>query len=197
MSHVRPALVLLVLFTLLLGLAYPAAITGIAQAAFPDEANGSLIERSGRIVGSRLIGQSFARPDYFWPRPSAAGAGYDASASSGSNYGPTSRALVDRVRGDVERLRRGGVEGPIPADLATASGSGLDPHISPAAARAQIARVAAARGISRNRLITLIEQNTERPFLGIIGDPGVNVLTLNLALDALAPAPAQGKIAPS
>jgi K+-transporting ATPase ATPase C chain len=197
MSHVRPALVLLVLFTLLLGLAYPAAITGIAQAAFPDEANGSLIERSGRIVGSRLIGQSFARPDYFWPRPSAAGAGYDASASSGSNYGPTSRALVDRVRGDVERLRRGGVEGPIPPDLATASGSGLDPHISPAAARAQIARVAAARGISRNRLITLIEQNTERPFLGIIGDPGVNVLTLNLALDALAPAPAQGKIAPS
>ena len=192
MSHVRPALALLILFTLLLGFAYPAAITGVAQAVFPRQANGSLIERNGHVVGSALIGQAFTRPEYFWSRPSAAGSGYDASASSGSNYGPTSRALVERVRGDVTRLRAAGVEGPVPADLATASGSGLDPHISPAAARVQIARVAAARRMQPDQVAALVAQNTEQPWFGVLGDPGVNVLTLNLALDQAAPlAPGQ------
>lgn len=187
MSHLRPALVLLALFTLLFGVAYPYAITAFAQAAFPYQANGSLIERNGRVVGSALIGQGFTRPEYFWSRPSAAGEGYNASASSGSNFGPTSRALVDRVRGDVTRLRSAGVEGPIPVDLATASGSGLDPHISPAAARVQIARVAAARGIAERDVEALVQRYTEGPFLGFLGEAGVNVLRLNLALDETKP----------
>lgn len=188
MSHLRPTLVLLVLFTLLFGIAYPFAITGVAQAAFPAQANGSLIERNGQVVGSSLIGQQFTRPEYFWPRPSAAGHGYDASASSGSNYGATSRALVDRVTQDVAHLRQSGLPGDIPADLATASGSGLDPHISPAAAEAQIARVAAARGITPEQIQTIVAQHVEPPFLGFLGEPTVNVLRLNLALDELGAA---------
>jgi len=188
MSYVRPALALLVLFSLLFGFAYPLAITGVAQAAFPAQANGSLIMRDGHVVGSALIGQSFARADYFWSRPSAAGHGYDASASSGSNYGPTSRALVERVQGDVARLRRAGINGAIPADLVTASGSGLDPHISPAAAQVQIARVAAARYMSEAQVATLVAQHTNAPQLGFLGDPTVNVLELNMALDAAMPA---------
>lgn len=188
MAHVRPALVLLALFTLLFGVTYPFAITGIAQLAFPAQANGSLIERNGQVVGSALIGQSFSRPEYFWPRPSAAGQGYDASASSGSNYGATSRALVDRVHGDVSRLRQAGAQGRIPADLATASGSGLDPHISPAAAQAQVARVAAARHLSESQVAALVARYTDAPFLGLVGEATVNVLRLNLALDEARPA---------
>jgi K+-transporting ATPase ATPase C chain len=183
MAHLRPALVLLVLFTLLFGLAYPLAITGVAQLAFPAQANGSLVERNGQVVGSSLIGQPFTRAEYFWPRPSAAGQGYDASASSGSNYGATSKALLDRVIHDVARLRQGGVEGAIPADLATASGSGLDPHISAAGAQAQIARVAAARGLARTDVAAFVRRFTEPPLFGFLGEPTVNVLRLNLALD--------------
>lgn len=187
MSHLRPALVLLALFSLLLGVAYPMAITGAAQVLFPYQANGSLIERDGRVVGSALIGQPFARPDYFWPRPSAAGQGYDASASSGSNLGPTSRVLIERTEGDIARLRAAGVSGPIPADLATASGSGLDPHISPAAARAQVARVAAARSMPEAQVAVLVERHVEQPLFGILGEPVVNVVELNLALDQAHP----------
>lgn len=189
MHYLRPALVLIAIFTALLGIAYPLAVTGIAQVAFPQQANGSLVERDGRVVGSALIGQTFTRADYFWSRPSAAGEGYDGSASSGSNLGPTSRALAERITTDVERLRGAGIEGPIPADLATTSGSGLDPHISVAAARAQVARVATARGLPEERVRSLIPEHTADRFLGVLGEPAVNVLTLNLSLDALQAEP--------
>jgi len=185
MSHLRPALVLMALFTLLFGLAYPLAITGAAQALFPAQANGSLITRDGQVVGSMLIGQTFTQPGYFWSRPSAAGDGYNASASSGSNLGPTSRALVERVEGDVAGLREAGVTGAGPADLATASASGLDPHISQQAAQVQIARVAQARGLAEGDVAALVVRHTELPLLGFLGEPVVNVLRLNLALDEL------------
>jgi K+-transporting ATPase ATPase C chain len=159
-------------------------MTGIGQALFPNAANGSPIVRDGQVVGSALIGQSFTRDDYFWGRPSAAGGGYDARASSGSNLGPTSQALADRIQAEAQRY--GVPASEIPIDLLTTSGSGLDPHISPDAAYFQAARVAVARGLSIDAVRRLIETNTQAPLAGILGEPRVNVLQLNLALDDLS-----------
>lgn len=182
-SALRPALVLTILFALLLGIGYPLAMTGIGQALFPAQANGSLIEERGRVIGSSMVGQAFVADRYFQTRPSAAGKGYDGLASSGSNLGPASQALVDRVTPDIAARRSQGVAGPVPADLVTASGSGLDPDISPAAALAQAARVARVRGLPVGRVRSLIEAHVEHPLLGILGEPRVNVLALNRALD--------------
>ncbi|HEV7690156.1 MAG TPA: potassium-transporting ATPase subunit KdpC [Hyphomonadaceae bacterium] len=185
MSHIRPALVLLILFTLLLGIVYPLAMTGIGQGLFKHQANGSPLTRNGAVVGSSLIGQSFTKPGYFWGRPSAAGKGYDGRSSAGSNLGPSSQALADRIKAEAERV--GKPAGEIPPDLLTASGSGLDPHISPAAARFQTARVASARGLPEDIVERLVDEHVEAPSLGFIGEPRVNVLALNLALDDLHP----------
>ncbi|MGV8856296.1 MAG: potassium-transporting ATPase subunit KdpC [Devosia sp.] len=184
LNQIRPAIVMTMLFTLLTGLAYPLAITGIGQLAFPAHANGSRLERDGIVVGSALIGQEFSQPGYFWPRPSATSpAPYNGSASSGSNYGATDARLVERVADTV--VARGGSG--IPADAATTSASGLDPDISPANARQQLARVAAARAMPEADLETLLAQMTAAPILGIFGEPRVNALALNLALDASVP----------
>lgn len=187
-SQLRPALVSMTFFTALLGLAYPLAVTGIAQATFPTQANGSIIaDRSGKPVGSALIGQAFSAAGYLHPRPSAAGKGYDAAASSGSNYGPLNPDYMARVKTDADALRAEGA-GPVPADAVTTSGSGLDPDISPAYAERQVQRVADARGVPPARVRDVIAEATRQPGLGFLGQPRVNVLTANLALDARLPA---------
>src|SRR5580704_4793187 len=175
--------------TILTGLIYPGVVTAIGQALFHDKTNGSLVSLNGKVVGSDLIGQKFTKPEYFQPRPSAAGDGYDASSSGGSNLGPTSKKLSDRINDAAAAFRKDNPDysGPIPADLLTASGSGLDPHISPANAEAQTARVAKARGVSSAEIQALVASATEPPDLGLLGEPRVNVLRLNIALDTKFP----------
>ena len=190
-QQLLPALRMTALMTVLTGVIYPLAVTGIVQALFHDKADGSLIERNGRVVGSSLIGQNFAKPEYFHPRPSAAGNdGYDAMASGGSNLGPTSQKLSDRVKASVEQFRKENPSyaGPVPADLLTASASGLDPHISPASAEAQVERVASTRHIAPEQVRTMVFMHTEQPDLGFLGEARVNVLLLNLDLDQKFPA---------
>jgi K+-transporting ATPase ATPase C chain len=186
-SQLRPAIMVLLLLTLVTGVAYPLLVTGIAQAIFSSQANGSLIVKDGKVLGSALIGQPFDDPKYFWSRPSATSPFADnAGSSTGSNLSPTNPDLVKAVQGRVDALRAAdpGNTAPVPVDLVTASGSGLDPHISPAAALYQVARVARARKVSSEAVLTLVERHTEGRFLGFLGEPRVNVLALNLALDA-------------
>lgn len=185
-SALRPAIVLLLLSTLLLGLAFPLGITGIAQTVMPAQANGSLIRDNGKIVGSELIGQRFVQDRYFHSRPSAAGDGYDASASAASNLAPGSKDLAERIGTDVAALRENGMAGAIPVDLVTTSASGLDPHISPEAALLQVERVATARGVSADVVRKSVTSATEYPLFGIIGEPRVNVLMLNRQLDRMS-----------
>jgi K+-transporting ATPase ATPase C chain len=190
LSQLWPALRINIFLTILLGVCYPLAVTGISQLVFPHQANGSLIEKNGQVVGSELIGQNFTKPEYFQPRPSAAGSdGYDPTASGGFNYGPTNQKLIDRVKASVDKFHKENpdFQGPIPADLLTGSGSGLDPEISPASALAEAPRVAKARGISVDQINQLVAQYTKSPDLGLLGEPRVNVLKLNLALDQQYP----------
>lgn len=187
-TALRPALVLTLLFAALLGIAYPLALTGIGQALFPAQANGSLIRDGGKVIGSELIGQRFASAAYFHGRPSAAGAdGYDAAASAGSNLGPASQALADRVRADMGTISETTPGPSVPPDLVTTSASGLDPHISPEAAFSQVTRVAKARGLPAPRVEALVRVAVEKPALGFFGEPRVNVLLLNRALDRAKP----------
>lgn len=182
------ALLMTLVTTILLGLIYPLMITGLSKAFFQDKANGQLVSKNGVVVGSRIIAQPFIGAAYFHPRPSAAGTGYDPTNSGESNYGPTNQKLVDRVKGDVASLQAENPGKPVPVDLVTASGSGLDPHISPAAADFQVSRVAKARGMSENEVVSLMGEHTEGRQFGFLGEPRVNVLELNLALDEKHPA---------
>jgi K+-transporting ATPase ATPase C chain len=198
LNHIRPAVVLLIMFTVLTGLIYPLALTEFAAIALPGTANGSLVTRGGIVVGSRLIGQNFTSDHYFHGRPSATSAPdpaddsktidapYNAANSSGSNLGPTSAKLIERVKGDVDALHNAGLKGPVPADAVTTSGSGLDPDISPNFAQAQVARVARARNLPEAQVLSLVARETEGRLFGILGEPRVNVLALNLAIDAVA-----------
>ena len=190
MNQIKITILATIVLTILFGLAYPLVFTGLAQVLFPHQANGSLVTINGKVVGSELIGQTFTKPEYFHGRPSAAGKGYDAANSSGSNLGPTNKALIDRVNADVQKFRaeNPNYTGPIPADLLTSSGSGLDPHISPASAEAQVARVAKARGVTPERVTELIAKHTEGRQWGMFGEPRVNVLLLNVDLDQTIPA---------
>ena len=185
-KELKPAFLMMVVMTVLTGLVYPAVVTALAQVMFRDRANGSLIEANGEVVGSRLIGQNFTKPEYFHPRPSAAGSGYDPTASGGSNLGPTSAKLIDRIKASVAQYRSENPDftGPIPADAVTASASGLDPHISPRNAEIQSERVAKTRRVSNDQVQALVARFTEGRTLGFLGEPRVNVLELNLALDA-------------
>ena len=197
LREIRPAIVFIVALTLITGLAYPLAMTGIAGLVFPTQAQGSLIERDGKVVGSSLIGQVFSKDEYFHGRPSATvtpdpndptknvDAPYNAANSGGSNLGPTNKALIDRVKGDVDKLKEENPSTAVPIDLVTTSGSGLDPDISPAAALFQVPRVAKARNMPEDRVRQLVEENTQGRWLGLLGEPRVNVLALNLALDKL------------
>jgi potassium-transporting ATPase KdpC subunit len=185
-QQILPGLRIKIFMTILLGVVYPLAITGICQVLFPHQANGSLVIAKGQVIGSELIGQNFAKPGYFQPRPSAAGNdGYDGTASGGTNLGPTNQKLIERVKGAVDKFRKENPDytGPIPADLVTTSGSGLDPHLSPDSAMAQAPRVAKARGLTPDQVNRLVAEFTEPPELGVLGEPRVNVLKLNLALD--------------
>ena len=188
LSQIRPALVSVILFTLVFGLAYPLAMTGLAGAVFPYQAAGSLVrDGAGQVVGSALLAQGFARPEYFHPRPSAAGNGYDPLNSGGSNLGPLDQKLIDRVKGDVQTLTRLDAAVAIPADAVTTSASGLDPDISPENARMQVARVAGERGVPQDDVLAVVEAQTRGPFLGFVGQAAVNVLAVNRALDARFP----------
>ncbi len=189
-KQLLPGLRFTLVLTVLTGMLYPGVVTGLCQVLFPSQANGSLLVRNGRVIGSGLIGQNFSRPEYFQPRPSAAGTdGYDATASGGSNFGPTNQKLSDRVKASATKFRQEnpGFSGPLPADLVTTSGSGLDPHLSPASAEAQVARVAASRHVAAWKIKKLADSFVEGRDFGLFGEPRVNVLKLNLALDSTYP----------